>query len=497
MVDLFLSVGRLLVALFLVFLNGFFVAAEFAYVRIRPTTVERLVETGSPGAESLQTAVGALDDYLAVTQLGITIASLGLGWAGEPAVAALIEPVLSPVLPERALHLVAFAIGFGLVTYLHVVFGELAPKTIALARVERVALLVAVPMRGFYYLFYPGLVVFNGTANFVTRLFGIPPASESEEILTEEEILMVLSQSGREGNVDAREVEMIEQVFELDDTTVREVMVPRPDVVSVSPDTSLAELRRLVVEEAQTRYPVIGGDEGDEVLGFVDVKDVVRATEATGSDETTASDLARNLPVVPETARIDDLLSEFQSEQVQMAAVIDEYGVFEGIATVEDVVEVVVGDIRDQFDVDEREPSIRRREDGTFVADGGVPVSTVNDVLETDFAADDVETIAGLVLDRLGRMPEAGDTVDVDSHRLTVENLEGTRIATIAVGVVADPEEGDDGEPFPDGEDDAESPDAEDHAGNPDEEKRRDGTAGDRTDDRFDDDAGSPGDGRT
>jgi len=431
MVDLLFSVGRLLVALFLVGLNGFFVAAEFAYVRIRPTTVERLVEEGRRGADSLDAAVGALDDYLAVTQLGITIASLGLGWAGEPAIVALIEPALAPVLPEGVVHLVGFAIGFSIVTYLHVVFGELAPKTIAIARVERIALLVAPPMRAFYYLFYPGLVAFNGTANFFTRLIGVPPASESDETLTEEEILMVLSRAGREGKVDASEVEMIERVFRLDDTTAREVMVPRVDVASVPPTMPLAELRRYVIEEERTRYPVVDDDE--EVVGFVDVKDVIRATESVDGEGTTAADLARELPIVPESARIDDLLERFQDREVQMAAVIDEFGAFEGVVTVEDVVEVVVGDIRDQFDVPEREPSIDRRPDGTLGVDGAVPIAELETAVNADIEAEAVGTVGGLVLDRLGRIPSVGDAVAVGDFRLVVDDLDGVRIESVTV----------------------------------------------------------------
>ena len=435
MVETLFSAGRLLVAFFLVFLNGFFVASEFAFVRIRSTSVETLVEEGRPGAETLQNAVDHLDDYLAVTQLGITISSLGLGWIGEPAVAALIEPVLASVLPASAIHFAAFAIGFGFITFLHVVFGELAPKTIAIARAERISLVVAPPMRVFYYLFLPGLVVFNGTANFFTRLIGIPPASETEETLEEEEILMVLSNSGREGHIDVEEVEMIERIFELDDTSVREVMVPRPDVVSVPADVPLSELRRVIGEEGHTRYPVLESDDSDQVVGFVDVKDVLRASESVGddADAITAGDLARDLPIVPETGRIDDLLREFQSEQSQMAAVIDEWGAFEGIATVEDVVERIVGDLRDEFDADEREPSIDLRDDGTYVVDGNVPITEVNETLDADFEIEDFGTIGGLVLDRLGRAPEVGDRITVDGYLLAVERVEGARVSSVVV----------------------------------------------------------------
>ena len=277
MVNVALSLAQVVVALALVVLNGFFVAAEFAFVRIRETSVEQLAEEGRPGAGTLQEVMVNLDDYLATTQLGITIASLGLGWVGEPAVASLIEPVLAPILPTNLIHLVAFAIGFSLITFLHVVFGELAPKTLAIARTERLSLFLAPPMKVFYYVLYPGIVVFNGAANAFTRALGVPPASETDETLGERELLRVLTRSGEKGDIDVAEVKMIERVFDLDDIVVREVMVPRPDVVSVPADASLSDLQSIILEADHTRYPVLDADDGDQVIGFVDVKDVLRA----------------------------------------------------------------------------------------------------------------------------------------------------------------------------------------------------------------------------
>ena len=429
MVDLLFSTGRLLAALFLVALNGFFVASEFAYVRVRSSAVDQMVAEGRSGAELLRSALDNLDDYLAVTQLGITLASLSLGWIGEPAIAALLEPVLGAVLPETLIHLVAVGIGFAIITFLHVVFGELAPKTIAIARAEQIALFVSPPMKFFYYIFIPGLFVLNGTANYFTELIGIPPASETEETLSEEEILTVLTRSGSKGHVDANEVEMIERVFELDDISVREAMVPRPDVVSVSSDVALSELRTQIIDAGHSRYPVLDADDQDQVVGFLDVKDVLRASETADADaDITAGDLARGMPLVPETGRIDDLLTEFQTEQSQMAGVIDEWGSFEGIATVEDVVEQVVGDIRDEFDVDEREPTVDREADGAYSIDGGVVLSDVEASLALEFGTVEVGTMGGFVLDRLGRAPEVGDQVAVDGYEFTVEAVDGARI---------------------------------------------------------------------
>jgi CBS domain containing-hemolysin-like protein len=433
MVNVALSAGQLLVALFLVVLNGFFVASEFAFVRIRGTSVEQLATEGRTGAVTLQEVMANLDDYLATTQLGITIASLGLGWVGEPAVASLIEPILESVLPASLIHLVAFAIGFSIITFLHVVFGELAPKTLAIAETERLSLFLAPPMKFFYYILYPGIVVFNGTANAFTRSLGVPPASESDETLGERELLRVLTRSGEEGDIDVREVRMIERVFDLDDTVVREVMVPRPDVVSVPADASLSELQSIVFEAGHTRYPVLDADDADQVVGFVDIKDLLRANATETEDLESVGDLAREILVVPETMAIGELLLKFREQHQQMAVVIDEWGAFEGIATVEDVVEVVVGDLRDEFDREEREVSIRQRDDAGYDVDGGTTLSEVNDALGTDFKSEEVETIGGLVFEHLNRAPERGDRVEVDDYAIEITGVEGTRISTVWV----------------------------------------------------------------
>jgi CBS domain containing-hemolysin-like protein len=433
MVDIVASGSRLLLALVLVALNGFFVASEFAFVRVRSTSVEQLAEEGRAGAETLQDVMTNLDDYLAVTQLGITLASLGLGWAGEPAVAALIEPVLASLLPASLIHLVAFAVGFGFITFLHVVFGELAPKTIAIAEAERLSLFVAPPMKFCYFLFYPGLVVFNGTANAVTRLVGVPPASETDETLDEREIRRVLARAGEAGQIDEAELETIERVFEADDTPVTAVMVPGPDVVSVPTDASVSALRETIREAGHTRYPVVTADDGGQVVGFVDVKDVLAAGDPERDEPVTAGDLARDVVVVPETTTVADLLVRFQEESQQMAVVIDEWGAFEGLATIEDAVEAIVGDLRDEFDVDGREPSIRRAGDDGYEIDGSVSLPAVADTLGVGFDGEGFDTLGGLVLDRLGRPPEAGDVVSEGGYSMKVLAVDGARVSTVRI----------------------------------------------------------------
>ncbi|WP_255152935.1 hemolysin family protein [Halorarius halobius] len=434
MVDL-ISVGGLLLAFFLVVMNGVFVAAEFAFVKIRPTRVNALVDRGKPGAGLVQDAIENLDGYLAVSQLGITLSSLGLGWIGEPAVAALIEPILGELLPAGAIHLVAFALGFGFITFLHVVFGELAPKTFAIQEAERVAFLVAPLMKFFYYVFMPGIIVFNGTANYFTSLFGVSPAAEGEETHSEEEILMILSRSEETGEIDLDEVEMIESVFELGDTIAREVMVPRPDVDTVSASMNLPELRSVAASGTYTRYIVLDED-GEQPIGFVHAKDILKASETETDDDgpITARDLARDVLVVPETRRNDAILAEFQKHGGgQIAVVIDEWGVFEGIVTIEDILEEIVGDIRDEFDTEPQGPTIEERDDGTSVVDGGVPVQEVNERLGVKFETDEVETIGGFVFSQLGREPEVGDEIEQKGYILRVDAIDNARIERVVI----------------------------------------------------------------
>ena len=420
-------------ALFLVALNGLFVAAEFALVKIRATQVDRLVREGKTSATLVEEATNKLDAYLSVSQLGITISSLGLGWIGEPAFAHLIEPLLAPLgVPEGTIHVIAFAAAFGTITFLHVVFGELAPKSVAIANAEGTALFVAPLMRFFYYLFLPGIVVFNGTANAVVRLFGVPPASETEETHSEEELRIIIEQSTRQGVLDTDEEHMLEAVFELEDKLAREIMVPRPDVVALPADSSLEKLVVATVGN-HTRYPLFEGETQDRIVGIVHVKDVLETLKQTRSLEAdvSARDLMRDVLIVPETRRVDELMKDLQRQGLQMAVVIDEWGSFEGIVTMEDIVEEIVGEIRDEFD--EEEPHVEKLGPGSYAVDGRVPIAEVNEVVDSAFKSQDFDTIGGLVLGQLGRAPEVGDEVYLHGHILRVEEVDGPRVARVEV----------------------------------------------------------------
>ncbi len=417
-------------------------AAEFAFVKIRATQVDQLVKEGRAAAGSVKEATGKLDAYLAVCQLGITVCTLALGIIGEPTVAAIIEPVLEPInLPDRTIGFISFAIGFGLVTFLTVVYGEMAPKTIAIQRSEGTSLATAPIMRFFYYLFFPATVVFNGTANISTRLLGIPPARENDDTYSEGEIRTLVTQSRQHGMLDSEEEAMIGGVFELDDKAAREIMVPRPDVVSLPADANLEHLLSVAAAGNYTRYPIFEEDEPDRIVGAIHVKDLLRIIQEEGLEsETTARNLMRDVLIVPENRLIDDILEDFQEQEIQMAIVIDEWGSFEGLFTLEDIVEEIVGEIRDEFD--EEEPAVREREDGSYTVDGRIPIQVVNNALDTDFQSEDFETIGGLVLGDLGRPPEVGDEVRTDGHVLQVEEIDGPRVAKVIVRHDGEPIEG-------------------------------------------------------
>ncbi len=426
-------------------MNGLFVAAEFAFVRIRATQIDRLVNEGKPSANLVKTAVARLDQYLAVCQLGITICSLGIGALAEPTIAHFIEPVFESIgLPGALVHPFAIAVALFIASFFHVVFGELAPKTLAIQRAEGTSLFVAPFMRFFYYFLLPLVTMFNGTANAITRSFGVPPASEGEESHTEEEIRTLIAQSTRQGFMEADESQMIGGVFELGDTTAREIMVPRPDVVSFSSQTSLRELVSAAAAGNYTRYPIYEDETGDRIIGAVHVKDLLRNASETVSGvdlDATPVDkgIIREVLTVPENRRIDDILEDFQSREIQMAVVIDEWGSFEGLITIEDIIEEIVGEIRDEFD--EEEPALTQLSNGSYSVDGRLPISAVNEALEAEFESEDFDTIGGLVLGQIGRAPEVGDVVKLDGHLLRVDEVDGSRVSQILVTETDDPGE--------------------------------------------------------
>jgi len=426
----FLSSVNILIALALVALNGFFVAAEFALVRVRESRIVQLEQEGSARAGSVRDALRDLDAYLSVCQVGITMASLALGWVGEPAVSHLIEPVLGAlgIASERVVTVVSVVLGFTVITYAHLVFGEQAPKYFSIQRAERTSLWISRPLKICMIFLRPVVWIVNTSTNFILRPWGIK-LGEEMEAHSEEELRIMISSSTASGVLDPEEREYLNNVFDFGDTVAREIMVPRPDIEALSLDVPLSELAEAAAFGRYTRYPVYEGDL-DQVLGAVHVKDLFRAA-GEDPENFDIREIIRECLVVPENKPIEQILREFQSRKLQMAIVIDEWGSVEGLITIEDVLEELVGEIQDEFDEDEA--AIEQLGDGTYAVDGRIPITDVNDRFGLDLPHEDFDTIGGYVLGSLGRPPETGDTVEAEGITLIVKSVDGPRVSVLTL----------------------------------------------------------------
>ncbi len=421
---------NLLAAVILVALNGFFVAAEFALVRVRESRIVQLEQEGSARAGVVHGALRDLDAYLSVSQVGITIASLALGWVGEPAVSALIAPGLQAlgIENEALIELIAVVLGFAIITYAHLVFGEQAPKYFSIQRAEETALWISRPLRLFMFLFRPIVWLVNASTNFVLRPWGIR-LGEGMEAHSEEELRIMISSSTSSGVLEPQEREYLNNVFDFGDTVAREIMVPRPDIEALPSSAPLEELVDRAAFGRYTRYPVYE-DDLDHVLGAVHVKDLFRAAKEDG-ETFDLEPLIRECLVVPENKRIEEILREFQRRTLQMAIVIDEWGSVEGLVTIEDVLEEIVGEIQDEFDEDEA--AIEALDENTYAIDGRIPITDVNEYFSIALPTEDFDTIGGYVLGSLGRPPEPGDTVDADGATLRVKSVDGPRVSMLTL----------------------------------------------------------------
>jgi CBS domain containing-hemolysin-like protein len=423
----------LLLALLLVLLNGFFVAAEFALVKVRGTRVRELADAGNWRARVAASIVAHIDAYLSAAQLGITFASIGLGWIGEPAVARLVGPCLEwvGVTSPRLVSGISFAVAFAIISFFHIVLGELAPKSLAIRKAESVSLWVAAPFRLFYWLFYPAIVVLNGAANLILRAVRIAPVAEGDPAHSPEELRMIVAASHAHGDLNATERRLLENAIGFSERRVAEIMVPRADIVALSAARTTAENRRTILETRHTRFPVVRRSL-DDVMGMVHVKDILRLWQDARADAPLAS-IMRPIVFVPETATIDQVLRTFQQRRILMAMVVDEYGMIVGLVTVEDVIEELVGRIGDEFSADDRGARAgTARAPG--VLDGGAPV----DVLATRYhirVPPDVGvfTVGGYLLKALGRLPAVGDRVTIEGHVFEVVSMEGRRITGVRV----------------------------------------------------------------
>jgi putative hemolysin len=422
----------LLAFLLLILLNGFFVAAEFAIVRIRRTRVEELIAKGDPSAAWIQRALRDTGRFLATTQLGITTVGLGLGWLAEPAIARLMEPVLN-LFPIRWQTGVAYgvsaALAFLLTTFLLVVLGELTPKAIALQNPERVARRVARPILVAGFILRPITWLLSRSGAAIARAIHLRPASEKELAHSIEELKMLVSASAESGVVQDDEEEMVHAVLDFGDTLVRQVMVPRTEMVALPADASLESMLKVLTAQPVTKLPVYEGDL-DHVIGVVHLQDILPAWRRPNASSLTARDLMRETLFVPDTVRISNLLRRFRSRRQHLAIVLDEYGGTAGLVTLDDLLEEIVGEVRDPFD-DEAE--IQSLPDGTVLIDGLTSIEELNARFELTLHNPHYDTIAGYILGHLGRMARVGDTITAEGIRLRVEEMDGLRVSRVSM----------------------------------------------------------------
>ncbi len=416
---------------FFVMMNAFFVAAEFGLVSVRRTRVEELAAQGHPTALIVRRALDDPDRFIAATQLGITVASLALGWIGEPALAHLFVPLLQ-FLPQSwigtAAHSIAAAIAFACITFLHVVAGELAPKSIALQNPERTAFFVARPMLVVFQLFRPAIWALNGAGNALLRMLGIRLASGHERVHSVQELKMLIEASQQEGVLQEEEEQMLRAVFDLRSSRAAEVMVPRTEMVCAPADATVEELADLAERTSLTKFPVFE-DDLDHIVGVVYLKDLLRPIRACRSD-LTARALMREALFLPETVSVADLLAHFRRARQHIAILVDEYGGTAGLVTLEDLLEEIVGDIGDLFEPPT--PQVQHLPDGSVLLDGLMTIDEANEALNLALSDPFYTTVGGLVMGRLDRVPTVGDEVILeDGQRLRVEEMDGLRVARV------------------------------------------------------------------
>ncbi len=423
----FFSIVLQLGAVFaLVFLNGFFVAAEFAIVKVRTTQIEPLAKKGSKRARIAQDVITHLDAYLSATQLGITLTSLGLGWMGEPFVAHMLEPLLASlgVSNPTVITTLSFAIGFGIITFLHIVLGELAPKSLAIQRAQAVTLGVASPLHIFFLVFRPFIWALNGTANFFLRLIGIAPASESEIAHSEEELRLLLSK-GTTITSTGKSISL--RAMELRDRTVREVMVPRTGLVSLSTLRTIEDNIAIALENQFTRYPLCERDV-DNIVGMIHLKDLFKLKSETGPGGRLL-DIKREMLFVPETMSLERTLNLFLAKRMLMAIAVDEYGGTAGLVTLENVLEELVGEIRDEFDVESI--LVQKVSDTEFLVDGAMPLLDFSRMFTVTPDSRDVVTVSGYLIHLIGTVPVRGAAVPIGEWQATIEAVDGIKVKTV------------------------------------------------------------------
>ncbi len=426
---------NLFVIIFLLFSNGFFVASEFAMVKVRKTRIEQLVKEGNFNAKIALEALKDLDKFIAAVQLGVTISSIGLGWVGEGTLARIIEPIfafLPGISQNIATHTVSVSVAFALITFLHVVIGELVPKSIALEYTEKTALVVARPMQIITTIFNPFIWLLNGFGNGLLKLFKIPHSHKGSLVHSTEELDMLVNASYDGGVLNETEKDMLHNVFKFSDLTAKQVMIPRTDMVCIPEDMTFEELNKLAAESQYTRYPVYSEDI-DHITGLIHVKDLYSLS--INNEQRPIESLLREVLLVPETITMDNLVLEFKKRKGQMAIVIDEFGGTSGLITLEDVLEEIFGEVQDEFD-EEEECDIKEVEPDKFIANAMMRIDEFAEFFEISEDAiddEDIDTIAGLVVKLLGRIANVGDTAQFQNLTFNVKEVDGARITKLEI----------------------------------------------------------------
>jgi CBS domain containing-hemolysin-like protein len=426
---------RLLAVLVLVAANAFFVAAEFALVAARRTRIEAMIRKGDRRAVVVRKALQSLDRYISGTQLGITVASLGLGWIGKPALAGTIERLFAGLpspLDAVATHSVAVAMAFAIITFLHIVLGELAPKALALLHPEQTSRWVAPPLIIFTIATNPFIWLLNGTANGILRLFGARPPTEHERVHSPEEIMMLVEQTRKTGSLGAQDARMIEGVFEFSEKNARDVMTPRTKMVALPATLSLADAADRVAAAGRSRYPVYR-ESLDDIVGTVHAKDILRALRGPEHGDRTLEAILRPPLFVPGTREVEDVLADMKRQKVHLAIVLDEYGGTAGLVTMEDLLEEIVGQIYDEYDRPDAPSGGPPGGAPAPLISGSAEISEINKTYGLQLDDTDYTTIGGVVFGKLGRLPRAGDRVDLPGATFEVVEMEGRRVGKVKV----------------------------------------------------------------
>ncbi|WP_205536259.1 hemolysin family protein [Paenisporosarcina cavernae] len=416
----------------LIAMTAFFVASEFAIVKVRTTRIDQLIAEGNKRAIKAKKVISNLDEYLSACQLGITITALGLGWLGEPLFEDLLHPLFEQFsIGENVSTIISFIIAFSIVTFVHVVVGELAPKSMAIQKSEEITLMFSSPLIAFYRLMYPVIIFLNGSAQGLTRLFGLKPVSESEMAHTEEELRMILSDSFKGGEINQSEYKYVNKIFEFDDRVAKEIMAPRTEMSTIDKDTTLNEVFEQIGVEQYTRYPVTDGDK-DHVIGLINMKNLLTAyIKDSNAGSKPVMDFMQPIIRVIETIPISELLLKIQRERIHMAVLMDEYGGTSGLVTIEDIIEEIVGDIRDEFDIDEV-PDVQKLGDYHYIFDAKMLIENVNDILGTTIDEEDIDTIGGWFMTKKFEAITGEKIVEQD-YEFTVKDMEGHHILYLEV----------------------------------------------------------------